>query len=86
LAYKINYKSSIIKDLNKLDKKQCKRLINKIESEISSNPKKGKALTGEYKGLYSYRAGDYRVIYTILKDAILILKIGHRKEIYKSIN
>jgi len=86
LAYKVNYKSSIIKDLKKLDKKQCTRLINKIERELSSNPKKGKELTGEYKGLYSYRVGDYRVIYTILKDAILILKLGHRKNIYKSIN
>ena len=86
MAYKVNYKSSIIKDLKKLDKKQCTRLINKIERELSSNPKKGKELTGEYKGLYSYRVGDYRVIYTILKDAILILKLGHRKNIYKSIN
>jgi len=86
LAYKVNYKSSIIKDLKKLDKKQCTRIINKIERELSSNPKKGKELTGEYKGLYSYRVGDYRVIYTILKDAILILKLGHRKNIYKSIN
>ena len=86
MAYKVNYKSSIIKDLKKLDKKQCKRLINKIERELSSNPKKGKELIGEYKGLYSYRVGDYRVIYTILKDAILILKLGHRKNIYKSIN
>ena len=86
MAYKVNYKSSIIKDLKKLDKKQCTRLINKIERELSSNPKKGKELTGEYKGLYSYRVGDYRVIYTIFKDAILILKLGHRKNIYKSIN
>ena len=86
MAYKVNYKSSIIKDLKKLDKKQCTRIINKIERELSSNPKKGKELTGEYKGLYSYRVGDYRVIYTILKDAILILKLGHRKNIYKSIN
>ena len=49
------------------------------------NPEKGKPLKGTYKGLNSYRIGDYRIIYTVIKDIVLILKIGHRKEIYKAI-
>ncbi len=83
MVYKVDYKSSITKDLKRLDKKQCKRLIIKIETDLSANPKNGKVLTGEYKGLYSYRVGDCRIIYTMLDDSILILKIGHWKEIYK---
>ena len=45
---------------------------------------KGKELTGNYKGLLSYRIGNYRIIYTVLRDkTVLILRIGHRKDIYK---
>ncbi len=85
LAYNIKYKSSVIKDLNKLDKVKLKRLLNKIERELSNNPGKDKMLSGNYKGLFSYRIGNYRVIYTVLKnkETILILKIGDRKDIYR---
>ena len=85
MAYNIEYKSSVIKDLKKLDKIKLKRLLDKIESELSNNPGKDKMLLGNYKGLFSYRIGGYRVIYTILKnkETILILKIGDRKDIYR---
>jgi mRNA interferase RelE/StbE len=85
LTYKKTYKSSVEKDLRKIDKPQVIRILDKIENELAKNPGKDKELTGELKGLYSYRIGDYRVIYTILqkRETILILRIGHRKEIYK---
>lgn len=85
MAYKIDYKSSVIKDLKKIDKTQCNKLVSRIEIDLSNNPEKGKALQGEYKGLFSYRMGDYRVIYTVVKDSVLILKVAHRKEVYKFI-
>ncbi len=85
MTYKITYKSSLEKDLRKIDKPQVIRILDKIENEFAKNPGKDKELTGEFKGLYSYRIGDYRVVYTILqkRETILILRIGHRKEIYK---
>lgn len=84
MAYKISYKKSISKDLKKIDKPQCKRLLNKIEKIISKTPEKGKELKGTFSGLYSYRVGDYRIIYSIITDdEVLILRIAHRKEVYK---
>ena len=85
MAYKITYKSSVEKDLRKIDKPQVIRILDKIENELAKNSGKDKELSGEFKGLFSYRIGDYRVIYTILqkRETILILRIGHRKEIYK---
>lgn len=83
MAYRIDYKSSVAKDLKKIDKTQCGKLISRIEIDLSNDPEKGKPLRGEYKGLFSYRVGDYRVIYTVAKDSILILKIAHRKEVYR---
>ena len=45
----------------------------------------GKALTGDKKGLWRYRIGEYRLIIEIQDDKliILILTVGHRKDVYK---
>ena len=51
----------------------------------TENPRiKGKALTGDLKGLWRYRVGDYRILAEIqdTKIVILILDIGHRSKIY----
>ena len=84
MGYKIEYKASVAKDLKKIDKTQINKLLDKIDNDLANNPGKDKELTGEFKGLFSYRIGNYRVIYTILesKETILILRIGHRKEVY----
>ena len=44
----------------------------------------GKALQGEFSGLWRYRVGDYRLICEIRENelVILVLEIGHRKNIY----
>lgn len=85
LVYKVFYKESIEKDLKHVNKSTQKKLLDKIEKELAKNPTEiGKPLKGQYKGLWSYRVGDYRVIYRIsIKEIlILVLKIGHRKDIY----
>jgi mRNA interferase RelE/StbE len=83
LAFKVFFKSSVKKDLRKIAKKDIKRIIEAIAGELAENPNRGKRSTGEYSGLFSYRIGDYRAIYTALKDGILVLRIGHRKDVYK---
>ena len=83
MEYNIVYKSSVRKDLERIDKRQLLKILNKIESVFKSVPLKGKKLKGEFKGLSSYRISDYRVIYTILGSTILILRISHRKDVYK---
>lgn len=84
MGYKIEYKASVAKDLKKIDKTQINKLLDKIDNDLANNQGKDQELTDEFKGLYSYRIGNYRVIYTILgsKETILILRIGHRKEVY----
>lgn len=51
----------------------------------TENPQiKGKALTGDLKGLWRYRVSDYKILADIQDDkiVILILDIGHRSKIY----
>jgi mRNA interferase RelE/StbE len=45
----------------------------------------GKALQGEKRGLWRYRVGDYRLICDIRdeKITILVLELGHRKDVYR---
>jgi addiction module RelE/StbE family toxin len=40
-------------------------------------------LGGKLKGLYKFRVGDWRVIYTTRSDIIHVLLVGHRREIYR---
>jgi mRNA interferase RelE/StbE len=83
LAFNITYKKSVIRDISRLDKKEARRIINKIEKDLSERAESYPVLKGEFAGLRKMRIGDYRVVFTIMDDNVLVLRIGHRREIYK---
>jgi mRNA interferase RelE/StbE len=83
LAYKIEYKSSVFRDLKRLDKSVAKRVAKELRDSLSSDPNCGEPLSGQFKGLLKLRVGDYRVIYSRTKDGVLILRIGHRSAVYE---
>ncbi|MCK4462891.1 MAG: type II toxin-antitoxin system RelE/ParE family toxin [Candidatus Omnitrophica bacterium] len=64
---------------------RIKQKIAAALEELSTNPFLGKALKVDLKGLYSYRAGNYRVIYSILRHRLMIqiIKVMHRKDVYR---
>jgi len=82
LAYKVDYKSSVSRDLKKIDKSQIERLLGKLEEALSENPNAGSPLKGKYRGLLKYSIGDYRVIYAKTIEGVLILRIRHRGKAY----
>ena len=60
------------------------RIKKAIEEKLTRNPVEfGKPLRYSLKGCRRLRVGDFRVIYTIEEKTVLIVKIGHRKEIFK---
>jgi mRNA interferase RelE/StbE len=83
LAYNIVYKKSVQNDLKKLPKVEARRVLDQIEEELSKNASSYPVLKGQFAGLRKYRVGDYRVIYAILHDEVVILRVGHRKDVYK---
>lgn len=83
MACEVQYKSSVFNDLKNIDGKQARRILNAIESDLAEDPRKGIPLEGNFKGLFKFRIGNYRVIYSKLEKGILILRIGHRKKVYK---
>ena len=85
--YKVEFSHLAAKELGKIfrvDKKLYARFISAIES-LGIDPFQGKRLKGKLSGDYSLRVGDYRVVYTVYKDRLIvyIIDLGHRKDIYK---
>ena len=88
MKYKVILTYKAKKDLKKLDKYTKSLIIGWIEKNLEGceNPRiHGKALTSNRSGQWRYRIGDYRLICEIEDEKIivLVLEVGHRKEVYK---
>jgi len=83
LAYNIGYKKSVERDLKKLPKAEARRILDQIEEELPEKADAYPVLKGQFAGLRKFRIGDYRVIYAILGNEAVVLRIGHRKDVYK---
>lgn len=84
--YKVVWKDRALKDLAKIDHSLGDKIKEKVENYLAKGPiNRGEPLSYQYKGLYRYRFSDYRVIYEIKENElmILILEVGHRREIYQ---
>ena len=83
--YRIQFKSSAAQQLDRLDGAVRVHVDRKVD-ELAENPRPAgaKKLKGSSE-LWRVRAGDYRVIYSIQDDVLLILvvKIGHRGDVYR---
>ena len=75
-----------LQDLSKLDGSAMRRVVKRI-AWLANNLEyiQPERLSGELAALFKLRAGDYRILYQLLKtdDVILIHQIGHRREIYR---
>ena len=83
--YKVEWSEKARESLTKIDRTIAKKIEIKVETELVHNPyDQGKPLVGNLKGKWSFRFSDYRVIYEIFQEKLLILvvEVGHRKEIY----
>jgi len=79
----VQYKASVARDLKRIDKTQARSLVEKLEKTLNENRDVGEPLKGEFRGLFKYRIGDYRIIYSKTTDGVLVLRIAHRKEVYR---
>lgn len=83
MTYQLLYTKSAFNDIKKLDIIVKKRIKKKIE-EYSLNPVSNvKKLINTAIGAYRWRVGNYRIVFDIDDNKIIILRIGHRSEIYK---
>ncbi|MDA4124044.1 MAG: type II toxin-antitoxin system RelE/ParE family toxin [Thaumarchaeota archaeon] len=83
MSGRILYKSSVSRDLKKINPKEVERILRGIRTVLGDNLNAEEPMVGEFKGLFKIRVGDYRVIYTVIDGDVLVLKIGHRSKVYQ---
>lgn len=81
-TFEIEYGSSSIEDLDKLPTFERNRILKKIERLRSGLHGNNKRLH-EADYTYRLRMGDYRVLFDVERDVIIIRRVGHRKDIYE---
>lgn len=82
MIYQIEFKQRAVKDLKSFPKEDVRRIIGKIEdlqNDLTGDVKKLTNFTPEYR----LRVGDYRVLFEIENDKIVVYRIKHRREVYR---
>ena len=83
--YKVIFTKSVKKDFRKIPKLEVSKTLNEI-AELAKNPRSSKTKKLKGEKLYRLRVGNYRVIYDIQDNLMLIfvVKLGHRGDIYRN--
>ncbi len=81
--YKISITERAVRDIEKLDIKIRKRIGEKLKKYSKYPLNYAVKLVNPKIGSYRFRIGEHRVIFDIEDDLIVILRVGHRREIYK---
>ena len=86
-AWRVEFDRDAARDLRKLDVPGQRRILRYLRERIATDedPRRfGHALTGDLKGLWRYRVGDYRIVASIADErfVVLVVTVGHRREVY----
>lgn len=83
MKYKLVYTFRAERDVAGLDSKTKER-IGKTLLRYREDPLRyAEKLSDSILGTYRFRIGDYRVIFDLEGDEIVVLRVGHRREIYR---
>ncbi|MBQ3038564.1 MAG: type II toxin-antitoxin system RelE/ParE family toxin [Clostridia bacterium] len=87
MKYRVEFTENALKQLKKIDRHTSSLILGWVRKNLEGceNPRlHGKGLTANRSGQWRYRVGDYRLLAEIEDDKIiiLILNIGHRRDIY----
>ena len=83
--YKLLFKRSVTKDFRQIPKHDVEAILQRIEALANDpHPNGSEKLSGQER--YRIRQGVYRIIYEIIDEQLVVtvVKIGHRREVYKS--
>ena len=82
--YRVVFRKSVARDLRRFPHRDVARILATIES-LSEDPRPAgvEKLSGQER--YRVRQGDYRIIYEISDDAVIVIvvKVGHRSDVYR---
>jgi len=87
-VWRVEFHPAATRDLRKLGADGERRILRYLRGRIAGkgDPRRfGHALTGDRKGLWRYRVGDYRIVAAIEDDRfiVLVVTVGHWREVYR---
>jgi mRNA interferase RelE/StbE len=83
-SYRIEFAKGVRKDFREIPSSDANRILEKIDSlSVNPRPPESKKLTNDNS--HRIRIGNYRVIYDIQDEVliVLVLKVGNRKDVYR---
>ena len=85
MIYSVEFRPAVLKSMKRLPKKELIRIKKKIDGLAKNLPDPATTKMKGNNPFHSVRTGNYRIVYQIIEDqlVILVVKIGHRKDIYK---
>jgi len=83
VKYELVYTRRAERDIRKLDSKIKERIAKTLLRYREEPLRFAEKLTDPVIGEYRYRIGDYRVVFDMEGNEIVVLRVGHRREIYK---
>jgi mRNA interferase RelE/StbE len=86
MSYQVIFDPGALREFDKLPKAQQRR-VGKIVDDLEQDPRPAGAKKLTDVEAYKLRVGDYRVVYTIRDDLLIVLvvKVGNRRDVYKDI-
>ena len=85
MAYEFVYTQHAMRDIRKLDAQTKGRIKSALDRYQNDPLAFADKLTNPAYGTYRFRIGDYRVIFDLDDTKIVVLRVGHRREIYRGI-
>ena len=84
MSYSIRIRNSARRELAQLPREARERVIAAIDA-LGEQPLAGSPLKGGLRGLRRQRVGEYRILYELLDDelVILVVRVAHRRESYR---
>ena len=85
MQYSVEFRPAVLRNLKRFPKKDLRRIKKRIDDLSVNLPDPTSTKMKGSNSFHKVRAGDYRIIYEIHNDrlVILVVKIGHRKDVYK---
>jgi mRNA interferase RelE/StbE len=83
MKYILVYTSRAAKDISRLDSNIKTRIKESLEKYSESPINYARKMMDPVLGTYRFRVGDYRIIFDIHDNEIVVLRVGHRKDIFR---
>lgn len=83
MPYRITFKRSVSRDLRRLGKTEAERVLTALALQLPEAADACPELKGKFAGLRTFRVGDYRVVFAIIGESVLVTRVGHRRDVYR---